>query len=408
VSTFEVKVHRLIIEPHPNGDRIQIARLEGQDYQMIVGKDQFSTGDLAVYIPEAAVVPDWILEEMGLVGKLDGPQHNRVKAHKFRGVLSQGLAYRPQDVREGQIGTSRAGLLTATGYSDGKTRACIRVVRPETAVLGYLAAGECPTYVNWEEGEEVGEALGISKYEPPIPAHFAGVWGPAPNHHASPGGSIWQGYTHLENIKKFPHILVEGEPVVMTEKLHGTSLQTLFDADADKLYVSSLGIARKGYTLEEDPENVYWEIAHRYDLARKLADIALWQEASQVMLFGEIVGVQDLKYGLVNGATALFVFDCLIKGHNTSRADWLSHDDLVGTCKRLGLPVAPVVYEGPFTRELLLQHTGGTTLVTGATHIREGVVVRPLIEREESRFGRVVLKSISADYLTRKEGTEYT
>jgi RNA ligase (TIGR02306 family) len=126
------------------------------------------------------------------------------------------------------------------------------------------------------------------------------------------------------------------------------------------------------------------------------------------MLFGEIVGVQDLTYGLVNGATALYLFDCLLKERDTGRAVWLSHSDLVGMCKRLGLPMVPEVYLGPFSRDRLLAHTQGATMVPGATHMREGVVVRPVMEREESRFGRVVLKSISPDYLTRKEGTEYT
>ncbi|MYG14266.1 MAG: RNA ligase (ATP), partial [Gammaproteobacteria bacterium] len=40
-------------------------------------------------------------------------------------------------------------------------------------------------------------------------------------------------------------------------------------------------------------------------------------------------------------------------------------------------------------------------------HMREGVVVRPVAERESPGLGRVILKSVSGDYLTRKGGTEY-
>ncbi len=39
-------------------------------------------------------------------------------------------------------------------------------------------------------------------------------------------------------------------------------------------------------------------------------------------------------------------------------------------------------------------------------HIREGVVIRPLEERVDLN-GRVILKVISDDYITRKGGTEY-
>src|SRR6185312_807199 len=104
MSSFEVKIHRIKVEAHPNADRLEIGRIVGQDYQFIVGKGQFTDGSLFVYIPEAAIVPDWLLEEMGLVGKLNGLAKNRVKAQKFRGVLSQGLAYEPPSVKAGKNG----------------------------------------------------------------------------------------------------------------------------------------------------------------------------------------------------------------------------------------------------------------------------------------------------------------
>src|SRR5271157_4752913 len=91
MSTFEAKVYRLTIEPHPNADKLELAVVG--DYRAIVGKGQFMTGDYGVYIQEASIVPDWLIEKLGLVGKLAGPQHNRVKAMKLRSILSQGLVY---------------------------------------------------------------------------------------------------------------------------------------------------------------------------------------------------------------------------------------------------------------------------------------------------------------------------
>ena len=69
-------------------------------------------------------------------------------------------------------------------------------------------------------------------------------------------------------------------------------------------------------------------------------------------------------------------------------------------------PLVPVLYRGPFSEAALLEHTSGAT-VLGGKHLREGVVLRPAVERESAELGRVILKSVSGDYLTRRGGTEY-
>ena len=75
----------------------------------------------------------------------------------------------------------------------------------------------------------------------------------------------------------------------------------------------------------------------------------------------------------------------------------------------MGLSRVPVVYRGPLSAEVLMEHTSGRESVSGqGTHIREGVVVRPCVERRDPRLGRVQLKSINPKYLTRKGGTEFS
>ena len=68
--------------------------------------------------------------------------------------------------------------------------------------------------------------------------------------------------------------------------------------------------------------------------------------------------------------------------------------------------LVPLLYEGPFSEAVLRDHTDGATAL-GGKHIREGIVVRPAVERESAEFGRVILKNVSGNYLTRKGGTEY-
>ena len=65
-----------------------------------------------------------------------------------------------------------------------------------------------------------------------------------------------------------------------------------------------------------------------------------------------------------------------------------------------------MLYRGPFSAAVMLEHTDGATAL-GGKHVHEGVVVKPAAERESAEFGRVILKSVSGDYLTRKGGTDY-
>ena len=91
MADFAVEVLPLRIEPHPEADRIELAVIG--EYRSVVQKGRYHDGDLVAYIPEASIVPDALIEEMGLTGKLSGSKKNRVKAARFRGVLSQGLCY---------------------------------------------------------------------------------------------------------------------------------------------------------------------------------------------------------------------------------------------------------------------------------------------------------------------------
>jgi RNA ligase (TIGR02306 family) len=139
MAEFECKVYKLEILPHPNADAIELAKVG--DYLSIVKKGDFQTGDLGVYIPEAAICPNWLIVELGLEGKLAGKDKNRVKAIKLRGVLSQGLVLRVK------------------------------------CVDGIYGIDNEHHFLSVKEGDVVTEFLGIAKWEPPIPVHMAGeVW----------------------------------------------------------------------------------------------------------------------------------------------------------------------------------------------------------------------------------------
>ena len=93
MSTFKCEVMTATIVAHPDPEATAIELACIGDYRSVVPKGAFKTGDKVVYLPESSIVPDSILEKLGLVGKLKGSKKNRIGAIKLRGCLSQGILY---------------------------------------------------------------------------------------------------------------------------------------------------------------------------------------------------------------------------------------------------------------------------------------------------------------------------
>lgn len=93
MSTLRVTAEVLTVHPHPNADALELAQVGL--YRAVVAKGVYRTGDVAVYIPEQAVLPLALVEELGLTGRLAGGNSDRVKAVRLRGELSQGIVCRP-------------------------------------------------------------------------------------------------------------------------------------------------------------------------------------------------------------------------------------------------------------------------------------------------------------------------
>jgi RNA ligase (TIGR02306 family) len=379
MATFECKVYELTIEEHPNADALELARVG--DYLAIVGKGQFKTGDLGVYIPEAAIVPDWILEKLNLVGKLAGKERNRVKAMKLRGILSQGLIY-PVDREVPEKGITDAVLFKA---DDGKFHHQVITA-----------------------GENVAGLLAITKYEPPIPSGMS--------------GDVFNafGYTinfDIENIKKYPDVLEEGEQVSITEKLHGTWCCFGYHPEVDCPIVTSKGQSAKGLAFkhnETNEKNLYMQmykqmedVGDGHTLLEGLQYLTYSKMDTPVYILGEIYGkgVQDLAY-VDDNAKYFRAFDIYVG--EPSNGQYLPPDEVERICRVLDIDMVPVLYCGPYSKEVVEKYTNGKETVSGKElHMREGVVIRPHDERRHDEIGRVILKSVSEAYLLRKGGTEF-
>lgn len=383
MSTFKVEIKKIrAIEPHPNADAIELAVIDG--YRSIVKKGQFRAGDLVAYIPEGAVVPEWLLKRLSLwdeskgVGKLAGKEGSRVKAIKLRGELSQGLCYEviADDEARGQI---------VTGPEDG-------------------------SFATVFEGDDVASLLGITKYEPPIPVSMAGEVFNA-------GAELTLGFD-VENWKSYPDVLQDGEEVIFTEKLHGTctivAILPYKDAHPEafgqrkNILIFSKGLGAKGLVFknnEANRDNLY--VRATRDLVRRIDEMLQDNEAGPSepnFILGETYGpgVQDLSYGKELGFR-VFAAAYGYRG-NQRYQNWAFVEG--GLKAQLGFETVPVLYRGPFSRQAMEEHTSGQTTL-GAGHIREGIVMVPAVERFDPKLGRVCLKSVSPEYLTRKGGTEF-
>lgn len=375
MATFEVKIYKLTIEPHTNADSLELAVIG--NYRAIVAKGMYKTGDLAAYIPEDAIVPAWLITKLNLDGRLAGKRKNRVKAIKLRGALSQGLIVP-------LIGDA------STTFPD----ACTFGIENETDTMGVV------------EGDDVTEFLGIKKYEPIIPACMNGE------------NFIARGCTlkyDIENIKKYPNIFQAGEEISITEKIHGTWSCFGYHPEADGLaVVSSKGLSAQGVALkvnEENKNNLYVSMFNALGglpfIKLVLAAVQRYQLCEAVYIVGETfgAGVQDLGYG--SQSPSFRVFDIYVGFPSKGR--YLNHDEVQDIVTTFKLDAVPLLYKGPYSIDIVNQFTDGKETVSGTeANIREGIVIRPTIERTDNMIGRVMLKSISEKYLLRKNATEFT
>ncbi|MFD0265513.1 RNA ligase (ATP) [Streptomyces sp. NPDC127106] len=357
MSTLRVTVEELTVHEHPNADALELAQVGL--YRAVVAKGVYRTGEFALYIPEQAVLPAALIEELGLTGRLAGSGSDRVKAVRLRGELSQGLVCRPRAL---------AGVDLARAA---------------------------------EEGTDFAERLGITKWVPPIPTTMSG------DVEAAADLLPW---VDVENLQRYPHIFEPGEPVVLTEKLHGTACLMTYVADDGRVLVSSKGFGSKGLALKEDERNLYWRAVRGHGVPEVAAKLAARLGATRIGVFGEVygAGVQDLAYGTdaraADAPPGYAVFD--VSAEIDGQVRWLDPAELLADGE---LPLVPRLYEGPYDLETVLERASGRETVSGReAHLREGVVIRPAVERYSPVVGgRAIAKAVSPAYLTRKGGTEY-
>lgn len=353
-DTFVEVVEIDEVQPHPNADRLEIAVVKG--FTVVVGKGAFQPRQPAAYFPPNILIPDALADKLGVTKYLK------------HAVYAEG-----------------------EGASQCRVAGCRLRGQPS---FGFLADMTCLAYGLGiiKVGDNLNEILGAKKYIPPVRVTCS---------EAASEHPLFHKYTEIDNYRRYPHAIPEGTPVRITEKIHGTNCRVglvRHDDDALEFMAGSHGLRRKSPL--EGRACMYWEPLDSSGVKDLLSGLIVG--AKSVIVFGEVFGsgVQDLDYAMPQGKRGFRVFDISVDGR------YLNWIDVVRHCRDYGLDTVPLLYAGRFCRDDVETLTDGpTTLGTprSAFKGREGIVITPLEEMFSDVIGgRLILKSVSADYLDRR------
>lgn len=221
-----------------------------------------------------------------------------------------------------------------------------------------------------EVGDDVAEELGVTHYDPEVKVSQGA------NQPSRPADFSKYDIDALRG-RYGAGAFTPGEPVVVTEKLHGENMRVVFDG--------VLRVGSRAYWREEGDGDAFWRC-----VTPELR--ALAEKLSQHVLFGEKIGSASLKYGLAADRCRFYGFDI-----RRPDGSYLDAEEMLGTYTSHGVPSVPMLYEGPYDFATVCELAEGKSLL--ADHVREGCVVTPATERFSHRLTRVKYKAVGSGYL---------
>ena len=333
------------IQSIPKADVIDVATVNG--WKVVVKKDLHSVGDKIVYCEVDSFLP--IEPEFEFLRKTsykkmsNGQEGFRLKTITMRGQVSQGLIIPLKDAQD----------------------LCNR--------------NNCRVDLNLEDvGSDVTDALGIIKYERPIPAMLEGVMkGDFPSFIKKTDQE------RVQNLEEVYDQLREQEWVV-TEKLDGTSA-TFY------LYDCEFGVCSRNIDLLESEDNTFWKVARDIDLKHKMRSRHNSNYALQGELIGE--GIQGNPYK-IKGQTVRF-----FSGFEIDTYSYCSYPSFIEMVRSTSLTTVPILEESfklPPTIDELLEYAEGKSILNEEVE-REGVVLVNRYDGDQS------FKVISNKFLLNNE-----
>jgi len=333
----------------------------------VVKKGEFNIGSPCVYVEIDSILPDRPEFEFMRDRKF------RVKTIKLRGQISQGICFPFSILPEGVYG----------------------------------------------EGDDVTKLLGITKWEPyegeqsnqkQVGKIMYPKWMPQKiQRFIHRFKFVREYYRQNSGQKSFPSLIpktdetrvqvlqplidrYKGVKCYVTEKLDGSSI-TIYQING------KFGVCSRNIDLKRDETDKYWKTALNHNLEKKFKEV-FGDENTAIQ--GELIGtgIQGNKYKL-DGIDIYFFNVFFVKGNRYGNMEELL--DICGKLNEKTVPILDIEYELSNSIPELVELSKGNSVLGGT--IREGVVIRPLVEMEDSELhcqlvkNRISFKSVNPEFL---------
>lgn len=335
------------INPIPDANAIEVAQVLG--WKVVVKKGEFKINELVVYCEI-----DSLLTERPDFEFLRNSKF-RIRTIKLRGQISQGICF-------------PLSILSSFGKITTNSPTSMDLFIPDNNIKNSIPI---------IEGTDLTLALGVEKYEAPIPAELAGE--------AKGRFPSFMIITDEDRIQILPHIPEQyvGEKFITTEKLDGSSC-SFYWKDGE------FGVCGRNYEYFESPTNSMWKFARANNLEEKLRNYG-----RNLGIQGEIIGegIQKNRYKLKGQVVRVF------KMFDINKYEYLPYDEMIDITENiLGIEIVPIMdwnYILPASVDEILAYANGKSVLNPLTE-REGVV---FVRHELKNQGRLSFKAISNNFL---------
>ena len=367
------------ITPIEGADNIELAHVGG--WNVIVKKDEFKAEDLAVFFEIDSKLPETEWSEFLR------QKHFKIKTMKLGkfGVISQGLLLPISILPEGceiSSGTDVTDILGVT-YAVEEDNQRKAKSNPNEKYNNMAARHSKLAKKKWFR------LLMKRSWGRKLLFVFFGKKKDKPKEFPS-----WIKKTDEERVENMKWILEQKTPWIVTEKIDGTS--TTFALDTTKRKpdfivcsrnVRQVDMNQTNYHTQEGVDNVYWEMALKYNVEAALKDIAEKCNVQRVVLQGETYGeaIQGNPYKIKERRFAAFnlIFDGMRLSSKLAKTILENYD----------IPFVPIIDENyilPDDFEELKLSADGISTISNVK--REGFVYRAL-------DGTQSFKNVSREFL---------
>lgn len=353
------------IKPIEGYDRVEYARTNG--WWVIIGKnDNLQVGDKCVYFEVDSKV-NAEDERFAFLEK----RNYKIKTQKMCKVISQGLLMPLSvfpEISDADINTDVTETLKVT-YAVEEDNARKGKVDPDAKYKSMAARHQKifkQKWARWLMRRSWGKKLmfmffGKKKDRPrTFPTHFPFVH-----------------KTDEERCENIPWVLGYERPLIVTEKLDGTSSTYILERKKQhkyEFYVLSRNVRQADEKQEcYHDHNIYWDMAFKYDIERHLKEyLENNPDCPYVCIQGESVGsVQGNPLKLPEDDLYCFNF---IDGR-TGRTDSLTGKNIVEQWEMKWVPILDEHYMVPKDMEEFKQFATAKSVVNPNV-LREGIVLR--------------------------------